>query len=197
MAGGTPTAVPTTRAERLVGNWVYGGALAGLLLLGLTPVLTQGWPLAEVLAFLALPIYMVHQYEEHDDDRFRRFMNQTMAAGRDAMTPLAVFVINVFGIWLTLALCIVLMRANGAGYGAFAAWLVLVNAVLHIVTALRGRSYNPGLVTAVLLFVPLGIAILAAIWHAASATQIIVGLLLSVAIHATIMIHMKRRIAHL
>lgn len=197
MAGGTSKAAPTTRAERLVGNWVYGGALAGLMLLGLTPVLTQGWPMAEVLVFLALPLYMVHQYEEHDDDRFRRFMNQTMAGGRDAMTPLAVFVINVFGVWLTLALCTVLTRANGGGFGAFAAWLVLVNAVLHIITALRSRSYNPGLVTAVVLFLPLGVAILAAIWHEASATQLIVGLLLSVALHAAIMIHMKRRIARL
>ena len=64
-------------------------------------------------------------------------------------------------------------------------------------TALRSRSYNPGLVTAVLLFIPLGAAILVSIWTAASVLQIATGLVLAVAIHAAIMIHMKRRIASL
>lgn len=197
MAGPTAPAVPSTRAERLIGYWVYGGVLAGLMLLGLTPVLTQGWPMPEVLVFLTLPIYMVHQYEEHDADRFRHFVNMTMAGGRDALTPLAVFVINIFGVWLPLAACIVLMRSHDAGLGAFAAWLLLVNALLHIVTALRGRGYNPGLVTAVFLFIPLGLAVLAALWAEATATQILAGLVLAVALHAAIMIHMKMRIARL
>lgn len=197
MSGPTPPAAPSTRAERLIGNWVYGGTLAGVMLLGLTPVLTQGWALPEVLVFLTLPIYMIHQYEEHDADRFRIFVNRTMAGGRDALTPLAVFVINIFGVWLPLAACLVFMRSHGAGLGAFAAWLVLVNAALHIVSALRGRSYNPGLVTAVVLFIPLGLAVLSALWAEATATQIFAGLLLAVALHAAIMIHMKMRIAKL
>ena len=39
--------------RRLVDNWVYGGFLAGLLLLVLTPVLARDWPLALTLVFLA------------------------------------------------------------------------------------------------------------------------------------------------
>jgi hypothetical protein len=66
-----------------------------------------------------------------------------------------------------------------------------------VVTALRSRSYNPGLITAVLLFIPLGVAILVSIWNAASVLQIATGLVLAVAIHAAIMIHMKMRIASL
>lgn len=197
MAGQISPASPSTRAQRLIGNWVYGGALAGLMLLGLTPTLTQDWPVSAVLAYLALPAYMIHQYEEHDDDRFRRFMNLTMAGGRDAMTPLAVFVINIFGVWLPLSLCIVLMRGHGEAYGAFAGWLILVNALLHIVTALRSRSYNPGLLTSILLFIPLGTAILVSIWHETSALALATGLVLAVALHAAIMIHMKSRIAAL
>lgn len=197
MADPASVAAPTTRAERLVCHWVYGGALSGLLLLGLTPTLTQGWPVGAVLTFLTLPIYMLHQYEEHDGDRFRRFVNLTMAGGRDALTPLGVFVINIFGVWLPLALCIVLARSLDAGYGVFAGWLLIVNAALHVVTALRGKSYNPGLVTALLLFLPLGAAVLAGTWHAASSVQIATGLTLAVVLHAAIMIHMKMRIAAL
>ena len=75
---------------------------------------------------------------------FRHYMNQTMAGGRDAMTPLAVFVINVFGVWLTLAVCIAVMRAHGAGYGAFAGWLMLVNAVLHVSRPCAAKPIIPG-----------------------------------------------------
>jgi fatty acid desaturase len=49
---------------RLIANWVYGGFLAGLLLLLLTPVLVHSWPASLVTTFLCLPVYMVHQYEE-------------------------------------------------------------------------------------------------------------------------------------
>ena len=32
----------------------------------------SGWSLALLLIWLHLPVYMLHQYEEHDGDRFRR-----------------------------------------------------------------------------------------------------------------------------
>src|ERR1039457_2011248 len=80
---------------RLIANWVYGGFLAGLLLLLLTPVLVHSWPVSLVTTFLCLPVYMVHQYEEHDNDRFRLFVNQKIGKRRVGLSPLAVFVINV------------------------------------------------------------------------------------------------------
>jgi hypothetical protein len=45
--------------DRLISNWVYGGFLAGLLILFLTPVLARGWPQALLAAFLCLPVYML------------------------------------------------------------------------------------------------------------------------------------------
>jgi hypothetical protein len=84
---------------RLIARWVYGGFLAGLLLLLLTPVLVHSWPDSLVATFLCLPVYMVHQYEEHDNDRFRLFVNQKIGKGRVGLSPLAVFVINVPGVW--------------------------------------------------------------------------------------------------
>lgn len=188
---------PSSRAGRLVHYWVYGGALAGLMLLGLSPVLTRGWPLADILVFLTLPAYMVHQYEEHDDDRFRHYMNRVMAGGSNAMTPLAVFVINILGVWLPLAACIMLIRNSGTGFGAFAGWLIIVNALLHLASALREKSYNPGLVTALVLFLPLGIALIAELWQQSTELQLWGGLALAIALHAAIIIYMKRRIAHL
>jgi hypothetical protein len=52
--------------QRLVANWVYGGVLAGVLLLVLSPLLIGSWSTALALTFLHLPAYMLHQYEETD-----------------------------------------------------------------------------------------------------------------------------------
>ena len=68
--------------NRLFCYWVYGGALAGVLLLLLAPVLVGGWPLVLVATFLHLPAYRLHQWEEHDGDRFRLFFNATAVASR-------------------------------------------------------------------------------------------------------------------
>jgi hypothetical protein len=42
------------------------------------------------------------------------------------------------------------------GFGLIAIYGLLVNAVVHIVAAIVKRSYNPGVATSVLLFLPLG-----------------------------------------
>jgi len=85
--------------QRLINNWVYGGFLAGLLLLGLFAVVGREWSAAFWLVALQLPLYMLHQFEEHDADRFRLFVNRLMGDGRDILTKQAVFVINIPGVW--------------------------------------------------------------------------------------------------
>jgi hypothetical protein len=142
--------------NRLYANWVYGGVLAGLLLLALSPLLTRGWPPALVCTFLCLPAYMFHQYEEHENDRFRGYVNKLLGPGRRGLTLRDVFVINIFGIWVAFAVVLWLAVRVHPGFGLIAIYGLLVNAVVHIVAAIVKRSYNPGVATSVLLFLPLG-----------------------------------------
>ena len=132
---------------RLIANWVYGGFLAGLLLLLLTPVLVHSWPVSLVTTFLCLPVYMVHQYEEHDNDRFRLFVNQKIGKRRVGLSPLAVFVINVPGVWGVIGISLALAATVSAGFGLVAVYLVLLNGTIHLVQAVISRGYNPGLGT--------------------------------------------------
>lgn len=90
--------------QRLIDNWVYGGFLAGILLLGLFATIGGDWSTAFWLVALQLPIYMLHQYEEHDADRFRIFVNQLAGGGRDVLTRKAVFLINIPGVWGSISL---------------------------------------------------------------------------------------------
>ncbi len=180
--------------SRLISHWVYGGALAGLLLLFLAPLLVGSWPIALAAAFLHLPIYMLHQLEEHDHDRFRTFFNATIGKGRDVLTPVAVFVINVPGVWGVIAASLYLARKVSPGFALIAVYLVLLNAVVHIVHAAIFRRYNPGLVTAILIFLPLGAWTIWLLQQAGAGTMAYhaTGFVSAVAIHAGIILHVRR-----
>jgi hypothetical protein len=185
---------------RLRDNWVYGGFLAALMLLALTPVLARGWSLALLLIWLQLPVYMLHQYEEHDADRFRAFVNTLIGSGKEVLSRFDVFVINIAGVWGVDAVAFWLAAQLHIGLGLIAVYLSLVNSVGHCIPALILRSYNPGLVTSILLFIPLGIVTL---WVLAATGEVtptdhFIGLSSAVAIHAAIMVRVftrKRQLA--
>ena len=176
-------------------NWVYGGFLAGVLLLLLTPVLVHSWPVSLVPAFLCLPVYMVHQYEEHDNDRFRLFVNQKIGKRRVGLSPLAVFVINVPGVWGVIGISMALAAMVSVGFGLVAVYLVLLNGTIHVVQAVISRGYNPGLGSAIILFLPLGVYGIAAIQQAGSGTFLMhmTGAGTAIAIHLAIIVHTMRR----
>ncbi len=184
--------------NRLVANWVYGGFSAGILLLLLAPILLHGWCPALAVTFLCLPVYMIHQYEEHDNDRFRRLLNQTLGRGANVLPLGAVFLINVPGVWGVIAVSLWLAVSVNIGFASIAVYLLLVNAVIHIAHAMFFRSYNPGLGTAILLFLPVGSL---GVWEIQRAGGTVgtgvVGLIVAIGIHVVIIAYVlhNRRIA--
>lgn len=176
-------------------NWMYAGVVAGLFLLAALPLFGGGWSAAMVAVFLMLPVYMVHQVEEHAGDRFRRFVNKRIAGVPNALTTPAVVVVNVPLVWGVDLVAIYLARFVSIGWGLIAIYLTLVNAVLHIIGAAALRAYNPGLVTAVLLFLPLsvwGLVVLAET-PGVTVTQHAVALAFAVLVHGALAAHVLRR----
>lgn len=174
--------------HRLVVSWVYGGFLAALLFLLLSPLFVPSWPPVLAATFFCLPAYMLHQYEEHDDDRFRVFMNRILAGGKDVLTLPAVFIINVPGVWGVIALSLWLTARVNPGFALIAVYLPLFNAAIHIAHALIMRSYNPGLVSAIVLFVPVCIWCLRVIQQSGDGSLMMhaIGLGSAIGIHAAI-----------
>ncbi|HVV92216.1 MAG TPA: HXXEE domain-containing protein [Hyphomicrobiales bacterium] len=183
-------------AGRLYAYWVYGGVLAGIMLLALMPLFAAGgWSVAFTSVFLLLPLYMLHQYEEHDADRFRLWINRTIGGGAEVLTPAAVFVINIGAVWALDVVVIYLAARVDLGLGLIAAYLMLLNALIHIAGAIRGRSYNPGLITAIVLFLPASIGTIAAI-DAAGAGSVrdhLIGIVVAIAAHGVIVAYAVRR----
>lgn len=185
--------------ERLTMYWVYGGALAGILLLIMFPLLTSSWPVPLALTFLHLPMYMLHQYEEHDKDRFRIFFNETIGGGKEVLSPLAVFMINVPGVWGVIAIATYLAANINIGLGLIAVYLAVVNGLVHIAHALLFKRYNPGLITGTVLFLPIGAY---TIWQiqlsgAGSFAEQTIGIVVAVGIHAVIVAYARTQSAFL
>lgn len=175
-------------------NWMYAGFVSGLFLLAMTPLFAEVWSRQLLLIFLLLPIYMLHQLEEHNNDRFRLWVNANLAGGRDVLPPQVVLVINVGFVWILDLVVLYLARFVALGLGLIAVYLTLVNAVTHIVGALVLRRYNPGLVTAVVLFLPVGFCSLLVVSCApdVAVTHQIIGVSVAVLLHAGIVVYVKR-----
>lgn len=179
--------------ELLRDHWLMGALAGAPLLLALAPLLD--FPAWLFWVFLQQPVYMIHQLEEHVGDRFRTFVNERIGGGRELLTPAAVAVINIGGVWAVNAAALLLAGLVHPGWGLLAIYLTLVNAVPHIAGAVLLRAYNPGLVTAVVLFLPSGIAGLLAVSRepGVGLPAHLGALAAIILLHAAIIVHVKRR----
>lgn len=182
----------------LLREWPYAVLFTAGFLLALAPFFgALGLPL--LLVYLQLPLYMVHQFEEHRQDRFRKFFNEVIGGGREALTPGAVFVINSVGVWGVDLASLYLAWCVGLAWGLVAVYLTLVNAVVHIVMAVVLRRYNPGLWTAVCVFLPAGIWALVVVSAASGASwQVhVLAAGAAVVLHILIMVWVRLRLRRL
>ncbi|MGO9134914.1 MAG: HXXEE domain-containing protein [Methylovirgula sp.] len=145
------------------------------------------------MIYLASPLYMMHQVEEHTGDRFRIYVNKRVFGGVEALTVADVLWINLPGVWGVNLLALYAAHFFNVGWGLAASYLMLVNGIAHVAMAIRFRGYNPGFVTGALIFIPFGLA--SALMVPATATQQIVGLAISIAIHAGIIVLAKHNVA--
>lgn len=137
-------------------NWPAAGLVAAVLIVGLLPAVFAIASPALGLVMAQLPLYLVHQGEEHIGDRFRRQINAQ--AGGEALSRPATFWINSLGVWGIDLVAIGLAAGLDLAWGFLAIYLTLINAVVHLFVGIVRRESNPGLITAVVLFLPLGAA---------------------------------------
>lgn len=171
-------------------QWPNAALFAAVFLIVLSPVVGASLTLAATLVYAQLPAYLVHQWEEHTGDRFRAYVNNRMGGGRELLTRRATFWINSLGVWALIAAALLLAVFVRPGAGLVAGYLSLLNGLVHAAQAARFRGYNPGLLTAAGLLIPLGLACVVVAGreesvapHAASAASIVL-LHLGIVAHA-------------
>ncbi|RUX04937.1 HXXEE domain-containing protein [Mesorhizobium sp. M2A.F.Ca.ET.037.01.1.1] len=168
----------------LADYWVVGAGFMAASLVAVAPVVPL--PLPVFLIFLHSPVYMVHQVEEHTGDRFRKFANEHVFGGRDALTVASVLVINLPFVWGINLLALYAALLWGPAWGLVAPYVMIVNALAHLVTSARLRKYNPGLVTSALLFLPLSVVTIWTIGRTAGLLPHLIGAALAVLLHLAI-----------
>ncbi len=178
-------------ATWLIHHWVAGAVFLAIAMTLMVPLLDPTWSMPLLLIFAMLPIYMFHQVEEHVGDRFRCFVNDRLFNGKEVLTPIAVLWINIPGVWGIGFVSVYAATFAGVGWGLSIVYLVLVNAVLHVIAAARWREYNPGLWTALLLFLPFGVLTLLKVNQQAQIQWFhhALGLMVAVAIHVMIVLY--------
>lgn len=117
--------------------------------------------------WVGLPVYMLHQVEEHGVDAlgrtyaFQSSLCQTIGhVGPLATCPASeafILAVNAGAVWIAFVIG-GLAGPKRPLFALAALGIPAVNAVAHIAPAVRGGGYNPGLVTALVLFLPLVVA---------------------------------------
>ncbi|HWB07606.1 MAG TPA: HXXEE domain-containing protein [Pirellulales bacterium] len=180
-------------------QWPYASLFAAGFLSLVAPLVFRyaGVPLA--LVYLQLPIYMLHQYEEHAGDRFRKWVNDMVGHGREVLTPIATFWINSLLVWLLDLVVLYLACFVNLSLGLIAIYMSTVNAFGHIVPAVLKRQYNPGLLTGVFVFLPVGVWSAGVVSRSAGCgyQDHLLALAVVLAAHGLIIAHVRRRMLSL
>jgi hypothetical protein len=153
-----------TPLSLIAANWQKSLPALAVITAAFWIALFRDTPASEQAIFTALlVIYMLHQTEEHLwPGGFRQFANaQVFHSGNDdwPVDKGGVALVNIGIVWLPIAAAALAPHALR--------WLGLVwvggtfiNALTHIIAAIRLRLYNPGLVTSILMFLPFTIWVL-------------------------------------
>lgn len=160
-------------------------------------------PTTERALFAALlVIYFAHQIEEHLwPGGFRQFTDAHVFKSGNDDWPVdigGVALVNIGYVWLPIALAIAL---PGALRFVGLAWigLTLINGIIHVVTTIRLRIYNPGLATGIVLLIPFTTA---ALWLEVSRGMLsgadvgwiaLIGILLHLPVAALFVVPFLRR----
>jgi hypothetical protein len=182
-----------------VAQWSRVALPCAIVILALFPVLANEENIEIVLVATLLPVYMIHQYEEHAHGRFEAFFNATVGEGYEVLTPRSIFWINIVGVWVVFLVSFYLARYVALGFALVPIYLTLVNGVIHVLTSVRSRRYNPGLWTSLALFIPWGGVLLLTFRGVSPApTAFDIGaLLFAIALHTVIAVYALRRSAAL
>jgi len=115
------------------------------------------------LSFLAIAVYLVHEVEEYGiaADGVRHAFPDALCAtlGQSAypacgIPPVFYLAVNISLVWIAAPIAALLSRRFRLA-GLVLWGVIAVNAIVHIAPAIATRQYDPGLLTAVVLFVPL------------------------------------------
>ncbi len=138
-------------------HWSRAGLPAAALLTCLAPFLRRGLSSGAFSVFVQLPVYLVHQYEEHGHGAFKEYVNSKLLRQRGGISDGSIFIINIVGVWGVDVAALYLAQYRKPTSGLLAPYISIINGFIHLIPVVWTRQYNPGAWTAGLLLLPAGI----------------------------------------
>jgi hypothetical protein len=179
----------------MLDNWARMTLPLAVLLLCSLPIFLSAENTSLILLYTLLPVYMIHQYEEHAHGRFVAFVNSEVGKGHEVLTKRFAFWINILDVWLVFLVSFYLAKYAGIGFALVPIYLTILNGITHVIAGVILRRYNPGLYTSLVLFFPWGLFLLVYFNGIIQADVLFngIGVLAGIAGHAVIVIPVLRR----
>jgi hypothetical protein len=118
-------------------QWARVGLPLAVVLGFLGPFLRPALGQYRFLIFLHLPVYMLHQFEEHAHGTFEAYVARMFPRAR-GLSDENICIVNV-GVWAINLAALYLARFDRLDLSLRAPYLALVNGILHLVFAVRAR----------------------------------------------------------
>lgn len=171
-------------------SWIgLGGAIVLLVLLFATDFLKNDptkskWKDPVWLAWLANVCYLIHNVEEYGID-----LTGTMYAFPKTMETLVgnlpgglFFVaVNITLFWIVGPITAVLSKKYPIMASGMASFM-FINGLIHVLSTVAGQSYNPGVLTSLLLFIPISLWIFHVNFGKGGMKRSILGILMGIGI---------------
>lgn len=197
--------IPLGQFPALLFDWQYFGPFIGACVLAavLAPRGDGSGGIGSRIGVMGLLFfaYTIHQFEEHGYDllgqtfAFETYMDRVlgpiMGCAEGTTCPfdrMNIFMINTIMVWWPLGMLIVLGRGSlTADFCGVA--ILFVNAILHIVASLVFGDYNPGLLTAIVVFFPVSAYAVHRLFaiYGASRTALLHGFIYGMFLHGGLM----------
>jgi hypothetical protein len=147
------------------------------------------------LIWIQIPIYLLHQFEEHSRNGFKHYVNQTVFKVSNEDYPLNdknIFWINIPIIWILMPLFAILSGINPL-IGLWIPFFGVINSLSHVIFSIVNKQYNPGIIVSLVLGIPVGLYALVIFYSSLKISYLITGLAVGFAIilHLIVLLYIR------
>jgi hypothetical protein len=150
------------------------------------------------LIWIQLPIYLLHQFEEHTWNGFKNYVNRNVFKVKEDDFPLndkIIFWVNIPVVWILIPIFAGLSSVN-IMFGLWIPYFAVFNSLTHVIVSIRNQEYNPGLIVSLILGIPVGIYALIIFYSHITVPAIItiLSIFFAILLHLILLGYIKMRI---
>jgi hypothetical protein len=177
-------------------NWAKLSVLLAIIVTVLIYVFIKPENIVLFLIWMQIPIYLLHQFEEHTWNGFKNYINKKVFKVKKGDFPLNdknIFWINIPIIWILMPIFAGLSSVN-IMFGLWIPYFAVFNSLTHVIVSIRNQEYNPGLLVSLILGIPVGIYALIIFYSYITVPTIIsiISIFFAILLHVIVFGYIKR-----